>query len=200
MYKEKRIHCASHKSHQNQMHDQILPKIRKMKIMNPYEGISTRRTERGSKNSAQIGKCEDGQNPSMLLFITSQSTGTNERPRKRIQSTCRSWVCRSQQRHRALKISLRNSMAPCLSPEGGANSILYAVHTQKLTLCCHIICICPFCFPCNITGCINNFPSLRLRLGLYAFSTSMGGWFSNWIRATEQKFLLKGPKSYTVYL
>lgn len=35
MYKEKRIHCASHKSHQNQMHDQILPKIRKMKIMNP---------------------------------------------------------------------------------------------------------------------------------------------------------------------
>lgn len=46
----------------------------------------------------------------------------------------------------------------------------------------------------NITGCINNFPSLHLRLGLYAFSTSMG-WFSNWIRATERKFLLKGPKS-----
>lgn len=53
----------------------------------------------------------------MLSFTTSHETGIRDLPLKRIQSTCRSWVWRSQHRQRALKINFRNSKAPCLSPD-----------------------------------------------------------------------------------
>lgn len=53
----------------------------------------------------------------MLSLTTSHETGMRDLPLKRIQSTCRSWVWRSQHKQSARNINLKNSSGPCLVPD-----------------------------------------------------------------------------------